>query len=163
MTDVFEQARKMTWSHVSRDTATVLPGRRDYSEYRDMGLAAASGGWMRAQIISSKERPTQQTGMRPTPPTGWHYHLCHAQIVYILKGFADLEFENGKRVRAKEGDMVFIPGGLKHNDISASADIEVIEMSLPAEMGTVACDPPEGWTDTSASVTEQATTTAVQK
>jgi len=34
------------------------------------------------------------------------------------------------------GESLYIPGGLRHNETAAS---------VPADMGTVACDPPEGW------------------
>jgi hypothetical protein len=39
---------------------------------------------------------------------------------------------------------VFIPGYLRHNEISTSDDLELLEVSMPAEMGTVPCDRPEG-------------------
>ena len=35
-----------------------------------------------------------------------------------------------------------IPGGMKHNETATSDTMELLEISLPAEMGTVACDPP---------------------
>ncbi len=38
----------------------------------------------------------------------------------------------------------YIPGGLRHNELATSATLEILEVSVPADMGTVPCDPPEG-------------------
>ena len=54
----------------------------------------------------------------------------------------DLEFETGETIRLKAGESVFIPGGMKHNEIAMSQDLEILELSVPAEMGTVPCEPP---------------------
>jgi uncharacterized cupin superfamily protein len=111
-----------------------VEGRRSFFRYRDLGVTKASEGWMRAQVMSAI------TGM--TQPTGWHYHVCEGQFVYTLKGFVELEFEDGTNCRLEAGDSCFIPGGMKHNELRTSDDVEVIEVCLPANMGTVSCDPP---------------------
>jgi quercetin dioxygenase-like cupin family protein len=79
-----------------------------------------------------------------TKPTGWHYHVCEGQFVYTLKGWVELEFEDGSSCRLEAGDSCFIPGGMKHNEIGTSDDLEILEVSLPGEIGTVAVDPPPG-------------------
>jgi mannose-6-phosphate isomerase-like protein (cupin superfamily) len=112
----------------------MVPGRRDFFSYRDLGVKDASDGTMRAQITSAI------TGM--TQPTGWHYHVCEHQFVYALKGWVELEFENGEMCRLEPGDSIYIPGGLKHNELRTSDDLEILELSLPGEIGTVPCDPP---------------------
>jgi len=109
-------------------------GRRDFFKYRDLGVTKATEGWMRAQVT------TAITGM--TQPTGWHYHVCEGQFVYTLKGWVELEFEDGTVCRLEPGDSVFIPGGLRHNEIATSDDLEILEVSVPADMGTVPVDPP---------------------
>jgi uncharacterized protein YjlB len=81
-----------------------------------------------------------KTGM--TQPTGWHYHTCDSQFVYLLNGWVELEFEGGEFLRCEKGDTVLIPGGLKHNELRTSDDFEALEVSVPGELGTVACDPP---------------------
>jgi quercetin dioxygenase-like cupin family protein len=115
-------------------SAPLVPGRRSFMEYRDLGVTEATGGWMRAQVGAVKK------GM--TEPTGWHYHVCEGQFVYALKGSVDLEFEDGTVLNCRAGDSVFIPGGMRHNEMRTSDDFEYLEISLPADMGTVACDPP---------------------
>jgi quercetin dioxygenase-like cupin family protein len=111
-----------------------VKGRRDFFKYRDLGVTKATDGWMRAQVTSAV------TGM--TQPTGWHYHVCEGQFVYTIKGWVELEFEDGTNCRLEAGDSVFIPGGLRHNEISTSDDLEILELSVPADMGTVPVDRP---------------------
>lgn len=113
---------------------TLIPGRRSFFTYRDLGVTEASGGWMRAQVM------TTRTGL--TEPTGWHYHVCDGQFVYTLKGWVELEFEDGSECRLEAGDACFIPGNMPHNEMRTSDDFEALEVCLPAEMGTVPCEVP---------------------
>ncbi len=129
-----KRPQKMTLAHATAASAPSVPGRRSFFTYRDLGVAGASQGKLRAQTM------TAVTGMNE--PTGWHYHTCDGQFVYALKGWVDLEFETGETLRVKAGESLFIPGGLKHNEIQASDDLEILELSVPAEMGTVACEKP---------------------
>jgi len=121
-------------AHATAQNAPLVPGRREFFRYRDLGVAAASAGQMKAQIMTAIK------GM--TEPTGWHYHQCDAQFIYVMKGWVDLEFEDGNSMRVKAGESLFIPGGMRHNEFGTSDDLEVLEVVLPGEMGTVACDPP---------------------
>jgi quercetin dioxygenase-like cupin family protein len=118
----------------SARTPDFVEGRRTFFKYRDLGVTAASNGWMRAQVMSTV------TGM--TKPTGWHYHVCEGQFVYTLKGWVELEFEDGTSCRLETGDSCFIPGGMHHNEIATSDDLEILEVCLPSDMGTVPVDPP---------------------
>jgi mannose-6-phosphate isomerase-like protein (cupin superfamily) len=118
----------------SAKTPEFVKGRRDFFKYRDLGVEAASNGWMRAQVTSAL------TGM--TKPTGWHYHVCEGQFVYALKGWVELEFEDGTSCRLEAGDSCFIPGGMRHNEIGTSDDLEILEVCLPANMGTVSVEAP---------------------
>ena len=118
----------------SAKTPQFVKGRRDFFTYRDLGVTKATDGWMRAQVTSAL------TGM--TQPTGWHYHVCEGQFVYTLKGWVELEFEDGSNCRLEAGDSVFIPGGMRHQETRTSDDLEILEVSVPADMGTVAVDAP---------------------
>jgi len=133
---VAQAATKMKVAVTSAKQPDYVEGRRDFFKYRDLGVKAASNGWMRAQLT------TAITGM--TQPTGWHYHVCEGQFVYALKGWVELAFEDGSKCRLEAGDSCFIPGGVKHNEIGASDDLEILEVSLPGEIGTVPVDPPSG-------------------
>ena len=119
-----------------KETAPYVKGRRTFFRYRDLGVADASGGRIRAQVMEAI------SGM--TEPTGWHVHHCEAQFVYVLKGWVELEFEDGTRERLSTGDAVMIPGEMKHNEIATSDDVEILELSIPGPMGTTPVDPPAG-------------------
>ena len=114
--------------------ARYVQGRREFFKYRDLGVTDATSGRMRAQVTSA------DAGL--TEPTGWHYHECEMQFVYMLEGWVDLEFEDGGAVRLQPGDSVMIPGGLRHQETATSETLKLLEISLPSEMGTVDCDPP---------------------
>jgi len=125
----------MKLHHATQENAPFVPGRRTFFTYRDLGVTDATQGQMRAQVMSAI------TGM--TEPTGWHYHVCEGQFVYTLKGWVDLEFETGELLHLKAGESLFIPGGMRHNELRTSDDLEILEVSIPADMGTVPCDRPE--------------------
>ncbi len=112
------------------------PGRRPFFKYRDLGVEAASAGRMRAYQNNSI------AGM--TEPTGWHYHTCEMQFVYVLKGSLVIEFEDGTVGTFRTGDSFFIPGGVRHNEIYVSADKEALEVSVPGKIGTVNVERPAG-------------------
>lgn len=121
-------------SVVSKEDSPFVKGRRKFFRYRDLGVQAATGGKLRAQVMEAI------TGM--TEPTGWHTHQCEAQFVYVLKGWVELEFEDGSRHRCEPGAAVLIPGNMKHNEIATSDDVEILELSIPGDMATTPCDPP---------------------
>ncbi|HEX3861466.1 MAG TPA: cupin domain-containing protein [Stellaceae bacterium] len=132
--DVTLRQQPMTVGHASLKNPQMVAGRRDFFTYRDLAVKDASNGRMRAQVMKAI------TGM--TVPTGWHYHTCDGQFVYALKGWVELEFETGETLRLEPGDSVFIPGGMPHNELRTSDDVEILEVSVPGELGTVPCDPP---------------------
>lgn len=134
MSTIEKSAMKLR--HATKETAPFVPGRREFFKYRDLGVTDATNGAMRAQVMSAI------TGM--TEPTGWHYHVCEGQFVYALKGWVDLEFETAETIHLVAGESLFIPGGMRHNEISTSDDLEILEVSMPADMGTVPCERPEG-------------------
>jgi mannose-6-phosphate isomerase-like protein (cupin superfamily) len=127
-----EQGMRLQKSFVS--TTPYAPGRRSFFRYRDLGLEEATRGRMRAVQNNSI------AGM--TEPTGWHYHTCEMQFVYVLKGKLVIEFEDGTVGTFTAGDSFFIPGGVRHNEIYVSEDKEALEVSVPGKIGTVSCERP---------------------
>lgn len=117
-----------------KEEATYVEGRRDWMKYRELGVTKASSGRIRAQITSASQGLSE--------PTGWHVHLCEGQFVYMLRGWVDLEFAGGKTVRIEAGDSAYIPGNTPHNEIATSDQFELVEISVPAEMGTEPCEAP---------------------
>ena len=116
------------------DDPVMVPGRRDWMQYRELGVTAASGGKIRAQVTSATQ------GL--SAPTGWHIHHCEGQFVYMLNGWVDLEFAGGRMERISAGDSLYIPGNTPHNELATSDKFELVEVSIPADMGTEACDAP---------------------
>lgn len=121
-------------AHATANTAPEVPGRRAFFKYRDLLVKDATDGRMRAQVMAASRGMSQ--------PTGWHYHVCEAQFVYGLKGWVDLEFEDGRKIRLQAGESLLIPGGLRHNETATSDDFELLEVCVPGDMGTVPCDKP---------------------
>lgn len=119
----------------TKDNAKYVSGRRAYFKYRDLGVTEGTNGFMRAQVTSAERGMSQ--------PTGWHIHKCQAQLVYMLSGWVDLEFADHK-VRIQAGESIMIPGNTPHNETGTSDTFELLEVSVPAEMGTEPCDPPPG-------------------
>lgn len=110
-------------------------GRREFLRYRDVGLAAATGDRFRMLGMQASGRNEE---------TGWHYHVCDVQFVYVLRGWVELEFEGGRTEKLVAGSFASIPGGMLHNEKNLSDDLEVLEICSPAAMGTIAVDPPQG-------------------
>lgn len=131
---VTEQAEVKEYAVARKSDPNYVKGRRDFFKYVDLGVTGASQGQMRVQKTSAT------AGM--SEPTGWHYHKCEGQFVYMLDGWLELEFSDGETVHLEEGDSVYIPGYLPHNEIRTSDAFELLEFSVPADMGTDICDPP---------------------
>ncbi len=119
-----------------KSNPNYIEGRRTFVKYADLGVVDASGGRVRAQLMSVRDGLSK--------PTGWHYHVCDGQFVYVVSGWLDVAFGDGDIVRIEEGDSMYIPGGVPHNEIATSDGFELLEVSVPADMGTEVCDPPVG-------------------
>ncbi|WP_373332447.1 cupin domain-containing protein [Thiopseudomonas alkaliphila] len=129
--DVAELAKKLTYA--TQESAPLIAGRRSFFNYRELGLTEATGGIARAQVTCATDVMEQ---------TGWHYHVCDVHFIYTLRGWIELQFEDGSTIRVETGESLFIPPGLKHNETAISSDLELFEMSVPAKMETVACERP---------------------
>jgi mannose-6-phosphate isomerase-like protein (cupin superfamily) len=114
-------------------------GLRADSEYRDLGLAAATNGRIGVKHIRA---------LQPmTAPTGWHWHDMTAHYVYVLRGTLTFRFAGVEGdVTLNAGDGLSQPAGVPHNVIARSDDLEVLEINQPAEYGTWELTvPPEPW------------------
>ncbi len=117
----------MHFHHATLENAPLLPGRRDFLLTRDLGVSAATGGRMRATIIQL---------CSAAPATGWHVHRCDAQMIFLLSGWAKMQFAGSDPVMMDAGTLGFMPGHRPHNELALSEDFAILEVSLPAEMGT---------------------------
>ncbi len=104
-------------------------GLRTYREYRDLGVADATGGKIHAHIIRTT-RPCPQGG------SGLHYLDLDFQLVFCLKGRSTVWFEGHGEVNFEAGDSWIQPPGIHHNVLYYSDDYELLEITLPAEYET---------------------------
>jgi hypothetical protein len=110
----------MKAGYSSAKKPVMVPGRRDFFAYRDLGVKDASNGTMRAQLT------TAITGM--TQPTGWHYHVCDHQFVLRAQGLGRARIRERRDVPARSRRLRHIPGGLNHNELRTSDDLEILEV-----------------------------------
>ena len=110
-------------------------GLRDDAEYRDLGLAEATGGRLGAKHIRA---------LKPLPaPTGWHWHDMTAHYVFVLRGSLTFRFAGVEgEVTLHAGDGLSQPAGVPHNVVGRSDDLELLEINVPASYGTFDAPPP---------------------
>ena len=96
-----QQPAQMKVAVTSAKAPDYVEGRRNFFKNRDLGVTRASDGWMRAQVMQAV------TGM--TQPTGSALPCLRGAVRYALKGFVELEFEDGTQCRLEAGDRCFIP------------------------------------------------------
>ena len=105
-------------------------GLRRYAQYRDLGIAKATGGLAVAHVI------------RLIPPcipeevSKRHYHDVDFQMIYVLKGWMKGEYD-GEVVTMHQGSAWLQPPKIKHTVLDYSDDCEVLEIILPADFETV--------------------------
>ena len=103
-------------------------GLRSFCEYRDLGIKDATEGRVDAHVIraaAGKEFSSQP-----------HFHRTTFQLVYILKGWIEFEYENQGIVRLEAGSCVHQPPNIRHRELGHSDDIEMLEVVLPAGFET---------------------------
>ena len=131
--DVMDQEKEVVVARAS--DPEMVQGRREFFSYRELGVTKATDGKMRAQVTIATQGLSEETG--------WHVHLCDGQFVYILEGWVDLEFAGGRKERIVAGDSIFIPGDTPHNETATSDEFQILEVSIPADMGTEPCEKPD--------------------
>ena len=63
-----------------------------------------------------------------------HYHTVGFQLIYCYRGWVKVLYEDqGEEITLRAGDCVNQPPQIRHRVLEASADIEVIEIGVPAE------------------------------
>jgi quercetin dioxygenase-like cupin family protein len=113
--------------------ASFERGLRSFYEYRDLGIKEATAGRVDAHVI----RAAAGSEFSSQP----HLHKTSFQLVYVLRGWIEFEYEGQGRVRLEAGSCVHQPPDIRHREVGHSADIEMLEIVLPANFKTedVAC------------------------
>jgi quercetin dioxygenase-like cupin family protein len=121
-------------SHAAADESDFKLGLRPYFEYRDLGFKEASNGGYVAHIIRAVP------GKRAEPE--WHTHDAAFQMVFVLRGWIDFEFEDIGVTRLTAGSSCLFPPGVRHQVLGNSDDFEQLEVVSPADFATHAADKP---------------------
>ena len=74
----------------------------------------------------------------------WHVHDLDFQMIYILQGWVTFEYEGQGEVTFRSGSAALQPPGIRHREIRHSDDLELIEITSPAEFTTKVVTAPEG-------------------
>lgn len=115
-----------TVSH-AKDSAFTR-GLRSFFEYRDLGIEKATSGAVVAHVI----RAAAGTEFSSQP----HRHGTSFQLVYVLKGWIEFEYEGQGKVRLEVGSCVYQPPEIRHREIGHSEDVEMLEIVMPAGFKT---------------------------
>lgn len=113
--------------------AAFKDGLRSFLEYRDLGVADATGGAFRAHVLRVKKGG--DTSELHT--TGLHTHKLDFQMIYILKGWIRFTYEGKGTFTFGPGDCCHQPPGIVHNELECSDDLELLEITSPARYETV--------------------------
>ena len=128
--------KKTKFSHNKASDAIWSPGLREIFEYRDLGIKEATKGNYIAHLIRANGKKASDSVQE------WHRHICDFQFVMVLNGWAEFEYEGEGVHKIEKGDVINQRPGIKHKEISCSADFEVLEIVSPADFKTEIVDKP---------------------
>jgi Cupin domain len=123
--------KKQTFVASHHSPGAFEAGLRRYAQYRDLGIAAATGGLARAHVIR------MVPPCDPAEVSKRHYHDVEFQMVYVLKGWIKAEYDGAGVHTMREGSCWLQPPKIKHTVLDYSDDCELLEIILPADFETV--------------------------
>jgi mannose-6-phosphate isomerase-like protein (cupin superfamily) len=127
--------QKLSIVHAAGSTF-VADGMRKCFEYRDLGISAATGGNFHAHVIRAVDREEDGIGLH-------RHNEIEFQMVYILKGWMRFWYEGEGEVVAREGTCILQPPKIKHDVLEWSDDLELLEITSPANFTSEALDAAE--------------------
>lgn len=110
-------------------------GLRAFFEYGDLGIAEATKGGFGAHVIRAIP------GVHPEPQ--WHLHELEFQMVWIVKGWVRFEYEDIGEVTLTAGTSVLQPPRIRHRELAHSDDLELVEITAPAQFDTHLVEGPQ--------------------
>ena len=97
--------------------------------YRDLVPGRLGGALIASHIRIPEAGPV---------PDDVHYHIAAFQLIYCYRGWVELVYEDqGPPFRLEAGDCVIQPPRIRHRVLESSANLEVVELAVPAEHLTV--------------------------
>ena len=121
-------AQRFTVSHLN-EADFKKDGLRSYALYRDLGVAEATAGLCQAHVIRLLSPCTDEVRQR-------HLHEPELQLIYVLKGWIKNEFEGHGVQMMSAGSCWLQPPGIPHTVLDYSADVEMLEIIVPADFKT---------------------------
>jgi quercetin dioxygenase-like cupin family protein len=118
------------YTQVRSDEGRWESGLRSHLQYRDLGLAAVTGGKLSAQHIRA-------VGKAGEMRNGWHCHDLDFQFFYVLRGWLKLQTQDGEHLTLGPGDSGYHPPFYWHDEYDFSEDYEVVELTGPAHVETI--------------------------
>lgn len=112
----------------ARDGGFESGGLRQKFEYRDLDIAAATKGRFHAHVV--------RIGGTGQQLAAEHWHELDFQLVYILQGWISFDYDGVGEVRLEAGDCVHQPPGIHHAVLGHSPDLELLEVTSPADFTT---------------------------
>src|SRR4051794_1816103 len=103
-------------------------GLRSFFDYRDLGIKDATKGQVVAHVIRAV-KGLESSGQP-------HLHQTEFQMVYVLKGWVEFEYEGQGLVRLEAGSCVYQPPSIRHREIAHSDDVEMLEIVMPSGFQT---------------------------
>jgi uncharacterized RmlC-like cupin family protein len=122
--------QKVAVSH-HREEDFKADGLRAYAQYRDLGIADATGGLARAHVIRL------MGPCNPEEVSKLHHHDVDFQMVYVLKGWVKTYMEGHGEETYQQHSSWTQPPNIKHMILDYSDDVELLEVILPADFETV--------------------------
>ncbi len=106
------------------DQAPWIIGRAGMM-YRDLVPSRLGGAMIASHIRIPDGGPV---------PDMVHYHKVGFQLIFCIKGWVDVVYEDqGDPIRLSAGDCFIQPPEIRHRVLTASDGIEVIEIGVPAD------------------------------
>jgi quercetin dioxygenase-like cupin family protein len=114
-------------------------GLRAFFEYRQLGISEATSGKFGAHVIRAVPGRHSEAV--------WHTHDLDFQMVYVTRGWVVFEYEGPENTTRetilRAGSCVLQPPGIRHREVTHSDDMELIEITSPAEFDTAGAQAPE--------------------
>ena len=110
-------------------------GLRAFFEYRQLGIAEATGGEFGAHVIRAVPGRHSEAA--------WHTHDLDFQMVYVTRGWVVFDYEGQGEHVLRAGSCALQPPGIRHREVSHSDDLELIEITSPAKFSTAGAEAPK--------------------
>ena len=113
------------FAHHRAADAVWRPWRLPGFEARDTGIGAATGGVAGVRIarFAGGDAPASRVD-------------AEFLLLFVLRGGAELDAEGQPSATVGEGDCLVLPAGMLHRFRRCSGDLELLEVSLPADFMT---------------------------